>query len=165
MQCYLGKHFKVDHFSKYGFNDSDDELEQNGPDVTKKGDQEPKIKPGEVKKPAPKVATKESLEEPPQDLTSDPCTGTFRLDKEILIEDDDEQEENDLLHQSFMMDDGSEDDFQVMPPPMHYRPYTKNVDPTHVSIRQFNNVIYSLFTVFLELHYSWNFDILLPVYF
>lgn len=129
----------MDHFSKYGFNDSDDELEQNGPDVTKKGGQEPKIKPGEVKKPAPKVVTKESLEQPAKDkegLASDPTTGTFRLDKEILIEDDDddEQEENDLLHQSLMMDDGSEDDFQVMPPPMHYRPYTKNVDPTHVSV-------------------------------
>lgn len=127
----------MDHFSKYGFNDSDDELEQNGPDVTKKGGQEPKIKPGEVKKPAPKPVTKESLEEPPKEkegLSSDPSTGTFRLDKEILIEDDDEQEENDLLHQSSMMDDGSEDDFQVMPPPMHYRPYTKNLDPNHVSI-------------------------------
>lgn len=115
--------FKVDHFSKYGFNDSDEENDQNNADGKKKPIQKPKplemaLVPVETKSHAEeKLKGRESSSTDTSARTQPPATTTFGLDKDILL-DDEEQEDNDLLHHSMFVDDTSEEDYHQIPTEM-----------------------------------------------
>ncbi|KAF7286165.1 hypothetical protein GWI33_007127 [Rhynchophorus ferrugineus] len=116
--------FKVDHFSKYGFNESDDENEQNAQDPKKKAIQKPhqatenrtNIAQGDKIKEALEKAQKEKDSISPESTERLKPPSTFGLDKDILIDDDDdEQHDRDVLHHSMFVDDTSEEDYHHIP--------------------------------------------------
>ncbi|KAL1502583.1 hypothetical protein ABEB36_007706 [Hypothenemus hampei] len=134
--------FKVDHFSKYGFNDSDEESDQNGKETGTKQTTKSDIKGKQALK-KPEARGKDVLQEkervPEEDSgTGDvPTKGGFRLEQEIFL-DEDEPQENDLLHHSMLMDDTSEEDFQATPHPSSmdrlFEPYHKSRNAKNIQL-------------------------------
>ncbi|XP_060517392.1 nuclear pore complex protein Nup98-Nup96-like isoform X1 [Cylas formicarius] len=115
--------FKVDHFSKYGYNDSDEDNDQYEiGDVVQKSKRE--IANGNEK--VSERATKESAKillgkkgSPLIGAEGDRLTKStgFGLEKDIFVNDDDDQsDKNDLLHQSMLVDDFFDEDYHRIPP-------------------------------------------------
>ncbi|ERL95449.1 hypothetical protein D910_12711 [Dendroctonus ponderosae] len=134
--------FKVDHFSKYGFNDSDEESEESSADALKKAELKKRqmaLKAGQATGQAKQALDKEGKaldketisREASQGSQEQHPTGTPSA-KNISVEDLDEQQENDIFHHSMMMDDGSDDEYHPIPnfrpADMSFKPY---IDTQH----------------------------------
>ncbi|KAJ8950741.1 hypothetical protein NQ318_011234 [Aromia moschata] len=106
--------FKVDHFSRYGFNDSDDESEQNDKEGTKK-QPEPIKKPAEVENQGKKInGLLEKTETLKKKDGSKEMEARMGLDEDIFVEEGDRftPEEDQVIPQSMYVDD---DDFHTVP--------------------------------------------------
>ncbi|XP_023019445.2 nuclear pore complex protein Nup98-96 [Leptinotarsa decemlineata] len=126
--------FKVDHFSRYGFDESDEETVQvNGKEVAKK-------KLEEAKKPELNLLGPKSVEELAKaealknvETGKEMQVATLGGNKDACVEEDHFQGEDDIIHQSMYVDDISEEDYCTIPTdiPMHlaYDPFqtSKNI--------------------------------------
>ncbi|KAJ8954478.1 hypothetical protein NQ314_007084 [Rhamnusium bicolor] len=127
--------FKVDHFSKYGFNDSDEESEQNDKEAGKKKLESAQKPETDLHKASAELAKLDILKKKDR---SREVEAKFGLDMDIFVEEGDQfNTEDDVLHQSMYVDNISEDDYQSIPMdiprdiPMHlaYDPFkaSKNI--------------------------------------
>lgn len=109
--------FKVDHFSKYGFNDSDEESEAAGQEgaaakkpleaVPKKDGQDQQMKADASKKIVP-----------PKDQIQ------LGIEDEIFIDDNEQYpDEEDMLHHSMYVDDISDEEYRTIPVHIPYDPF------------------------------------------
>lgn len=136
--------FKVDHFSRYGFNDSDEEAEANEKEAQKK-----KIEAAKKAESGAKAGGEltPKVDQPKKtDDTSKEIQARFGMDMDIFVEDGDQfNPEDDLLPQSLYGDNVSEDDYHVVPQgvPLHLPYYDPSSRSTSRSIQIMKSTLFA----------------------
>ncbi|XP_050512505.1 nuclear pore complex protein Nup98-Nup96 isoform X2 [Diabrotica virgifera virgifera] len=123
--------FKVDHFSRYGYDESDDEAAPLNKEAAEKKAAEKAAKVVTVPKPVEKQVEKEAVEKTSPTKSQVP---KFGLDDDIFVEEGAHfQPEDDLIETAMYVDNISEEDYHVIPTdmPLHltHDPFTscKNI--------------------------------------
>ncbi|XP_018566135.1 nuclear pore complex protein Nup98-Nup96 [Anoplophora glabripennis] len=135
--------FKVDHFSRYGFNDSDEEAEANDKEAQKKKNEEGKKVEGGAKEGGevpPKVDQQKKKDDGGKEIQA-----RLSMDMDIFVEDGDHfNPEDDLLPQSMYGDNVSEDDYHVVPQgvPLHLPYYDPSSRSTSRSIQIMKSTLF-----------------------
>ncbi|KAG5889547.1 hypothetical protein JTB14_024955 [Gonioctena quinquepunctata] len=127
--------FKVDHFSRYGFDESDEEtVLTNGKEIAKnKAEEALKQTDKSIQPPKSTEELEKSEASKKVDESKETQVAKFGLDKDLFVEDEDHfQDEDDILQHSMYVDNISED-YNTIPTdiPMHlaYDPFqtSKNI--------------------------------------